>query len=545
MNARSLSLLGLGLAVMASCVNVDKRLGQDYLATNQQYKIYTAEFPIEDIEMAYPEELSSLDNYRFTIGAVRDETFGLSTRATTFTLVPLVDTLDFGKPGTRKVKRFQFSAPLDTTSYTDPSQKHILQNINVYEVEEYVDLTQNAPQVKHGSRRITKGIPIFNGKDSLRFEFSEEFALKYMEIEQADLDSITTYSKKFPGIYMDTDAPYGDGGRINVFKLPLDVYKGYIYGSYASLNIEAEYEGKGVVDTTFYFTLGPVSMYDYSSLEQTTVTSQPQVAYNLSTSESASMAGKAGEICYFEGGKGLKPVIKAAALREKILNEVSAHGDPSEIIVSKASITLPFEFPEDYEDMIFYPTTLSPTCRVVNDKEEVSFANLTDASISSENQGDIDRSNLCYAPDITHHAQELITLKDESKVDNYDIWFLAVAVEDVTSTGTTISNSEYNDYMQSLAYASYYNSMYNGGYGYGGYGYGYGYGYGGYGGYGNSNYYSYMMMMQLMNSSSGNSSATELSLLDLGRFYKARLHGPGSSSKVPTFSITYAVPVSK
>ena len=252
MNARSLSLLGLGLAVMASCVNVDKRLGQDYLATNQQYKIYTAEFPIEDIEMAYPEELSSLDNYRFTIGAVRDETFGLSTRATTFTLVPLVDTLDFGKPGTRKVKRFQFSAPLDTTSYTDPSQKHILQNINVYEVEEYVDLTQNAPQVKHGSRRITKGIPIFNGKDSLRFEFSEEFALKYMEIEQADLDSITTYSKKFPGIYMDTDAPYGDGGRINVFKLPLDVYKGYIYGSYASLIVEEGHEGKGVEKLTVY-----------------------------------------------------------------------------------------------------------------------------------------------------------------------------------------------------------------------------------------------------------------------------------------------------
>ena len=98
-----------------------------------------------------------------------------------------------------------------------------------------------------------------------------------------------------------------------------------------------------------------------------------------------------------------------------------------------------------------------------------------------------------YAPDISHHVQEILRLDRndedfETKIQNYDIRFLIMFSEVATGESTT----GYNDYYQNLLYNSYYNSMmydpygYGYGYGYGGYGgYGYGHlGYGGYGGYG-------------------------------------------------------------
>ena len=38
--------------------------------------------------------------------------------------------------------------------------------------------------------------------------------------------------------------------------------------------------------------------------------------------------------------------------------DIVKHGDPSEVIITRASLILPFEFPEDYKDMRLYPTTL-------------------------------------------------------------------------------------------------------------------------------------------------------------------------------------------
>ena len=88
------------------------------------------------------------------------------------------------------------------------------------------------------------------------------------------------------------------------------------------------------------------------------------------------------------------------------------------------------------------------------------------------------------------------------------------------------------EYYQNLAYANYYNSMYDPyGYGgYGGYGYGgYGYGYGGYG-YGYSNYYNYMIAAQYASASSQSKTSTSLQL-DKDRFYACRLGGVEAQDK--------------
>ncbi len=214
----------------ASCVKKNDLLGSSLMADNQNYDIYTAEFPLNDIKMEMADSLTGYSSSRIAIGAIRDDQYGLTTRGSAFTLVPINDSLDFGKNA--KFKSFHFSALSDSVSINDESQRYILQNIYVYELSSALDYnnynTNNA--VKHLSKLITKGVPVYNGtNDTLSFDFSSEFGEKYMKILQSDVDSISTYTKRFPGIYMCTNNPVGMGGRINLFQLGVGYNSSYYY----------------------------------------------------------------------------------------------------------------------------------------------------------------------------------------------------------------------------------------------------------------------------------------------------------------------------
>lgn len=528
MNLHSVKMGMACLAMVAvsvvSCISVNENLGDSLIATNQKYDLFTAEIPIENIEIGVADSLSGLSLYRFTVGAVRDELFGLTTRSTAFTLVPVADTLDFGKPGTQKFRQFHFSALADSISCDQPDQAYILQTINVYELESAVDYEANYPEIHYSSTRITEGTPMYSGKDSLTFNFTKEFGEKYLKITAEDMDTITNYTKNFPGIYMTVDPPAGNGGRINMFSLPIAVSSGVIYGSYAELKFSAEYEDRGAVDTSFLFYLGPMDLYDLSDVTTTSVSSQPQLALNLSTYESAAMAGAISDNAYVEGGRGLKPIVKAASIREKFLEEIAKQGgDPKDVIVSKAALVLPFEFPEDYSSMYLFPEYLSPTCKIVTDTS-ITFASIADASASDENQGVINRSTCVYEPDIALHLQTIARLEDLSKVDNYDVWLLPTATETISSASSSTTSDE-QDYYNSLLYSSYYNSLYSG----------YSYGYSNY----SSLYYLYSMYNNY--SSSSSSSTQQVQMLDFHRFYRASLNGP-SADNPPVLKVVYALP---
>ena len=208
---------------------------------------------------------------------------------------------------------------------------------------------------------------------------------------------------------------------------------------------------------------------------------------------------------------------------------------------------MPYDVNGQWDKLDKYPTILSPTVKLHgtddNGETYVSYAGLTDSSIESENQGDINRSLSLYSPDISHHVQEILKL-DESEADyeknleKYDIWML-IMHEEVTVT--TSAGSSYDDYYNSLLYNSYYNNMM-----YDPYGYGYGYGgYGGYGydSYGYNNYYNYMMMASYMNS--GSTSTESISIdLDKDRYYRCVLGGPESSNQdiKPKLKLTFSAP---
>ena len=578
-----ISLIGATLLGSASCVDINEELGESLIPLNQLWDVYIPEAEVLDnIELRTPDSLSAYSSRRITFGAVRDE-LGLSVKGSSFTLVPILKDIYLGE--NTEILQFHFSAVRDTLSTVYDDQQRMMQNVFVYSLREPLSsdilyINSLSPGVKpedatetnekkfiDRTRFISQGIPVYNGSDSLSFDFSKEFAeevidgiTKFREGYIAKQDTLLSdYLKLVPGIYLETETPSGYGGRINMFDLALEFdSNSYISGNFAELKVRADYGDRKDVDTSFLFIFGPSDFIKTGSVEIPT-----QYAFNGSTNtQSGENLDRitATDKIYVEGGGGVKPVIKAKGIKALLEKMIKAEEEkagisinPNEIVINKASIVLPYDVKGDWDKLNKYPTILSPTVRLHGkDKDEtyVSYAGLTDSSIESENQGDINRSLSLYAPDISHHVQEILKLQPEKgesedefnkRVDGYDIWML-IMHEEVTVT-TSAGNSN-NDYYNSLLYNSYYNNMMYDPYGYG-YGYGYGgYGYGGYGdyGYGYGNYYNYMMMASYMNSGSNTSETVSIDL-DRDRYYDCTLGGPTAEEAIrPKLKITFSAP---
>ncbi len=525
-------------AGLVSCVGVDQSLGGDFIPIDQKYDFHTAEFDLDEVWMKSIDSLTAYSSRRITIGSIRDETFGLFSRGSVVTLVPVLDTVDFGENPV--FRRFKFKAAVDSVSVADESQANILQNVNVYALTEPLGSKDyfSRAEVKHGTKRITKGVPIANGQDSLIFEFTEDYGKQYLNITQDDLKDLETYTKKFPGIYLCTDDPTGNGGRFDMYEFDILRTTSSTSGSYISrtdnyaiLYFNGEFDGERR-DSSLMFYFSPVEMQDLDSLIN--ASSLPsQYVFNVDRHESDHLVGLAGDKIYIEGGSGVKPMVPASEIRRLVNAEIVRQGgDPATALISKATIEMPFDFPDDYTTMFRYPKVLSPTIKISTDTT-VTFAGLTDASASDENQGDINRSLCNYAPDITHHVQQIIRKEDDYKnLSNYDIWFLIMWYE--TTTTTDSQAQELANYYQQLAYYSYYNQLY------GGYGSYYGsYGYSGYGSYYN-NYYNYSSMAQYAYASA--TTTTSSTELDKDRYYRAVLRGPKADGKKPKLKVTFAIP---
>ena len=590
--------IGAILSGLSSCVDINEELGENFIPTDQQWDVFIDSEPLEDIVLKMADSLSAYSSKRFTFGAINDGVLGTTSKGASFTLVPVIKNLDLGE--NTVVRQFHFSAVRDTLSTMNDNEQKMLQNVYVYSLKQQIDSTllytnAFAPGIRYEgesednrdrfidfSRYITAGIPVYSGGDSLSFNFSNAYAdelvqgIKKFQKERTkeEQDSLKFYLDYVPGIYMETDSPAGIGGRINMFDLPLEFDENlYVSGNYAELKITADYKDRKQVDTSFLFIYGPSSFVK----EGASSSNMPsQYAFNTSTHASTELykeGVKASEQIIIEGGSGVKPVIKASDIKEKLHKMIDRQNiiNPDEIVINKATITLPYNVNGEWDKLDKYPSILSPTVRLRSNEDRfVSYAGLTDSSIESENQGNINRSLSQYAPDISHHVQEILKLEKEEgesdadyekRIEKYDIWFLIMSTETTSSS----SSSSYNDYYNNLLYNSYYNNMmydpYGYGYGYGGYGgYGYGYGYGGYGygydsyGYGyGSNYYNYLTMAMYANQYSSGSSEEVSTGLDIDRYYSATLNGPinteatGEVSKeelknYPRLTITFAAP---
>ncbi len=540
--------LGMALCALLSCVKINNELGGDLIPVDQRYKIYSTEIPIEEIDLRMADSLSGYSQSRITIGAIRDETFGLTARESAVTIVPLYDTLNFGK--VQKINSFTMTAAFDTTSVSSEGNERILQRVYVNSLESGIDYTKltdandRAGLIKHKTESIVKGTPIIDGAKDLTLSFTDDYAWNLVNKTNGLVLSkeIDKYFEAVPGLYIYTDSPAGEGGRINTFDVQMNYNSSsyYLESNYGELSINTIYDEEvGAIDTSFFFYYGATKFTPLDSL----ITSYsngtfPQYAFNVTKHETRSKAGKATDKILIEGGAGLKPVVPALSLKhlaEKAIQDtLLAHGrssaDYTKAILNKATIVLPFSIDTPYTELdAHFPPRLSPTCRIWTDTTS-TYMGLTDSSMENENKGDINRNICVYSPDITYHLQQVLLKNEETdkgfKTGNYDIWMLLMS-EQTTTTASSSSSSDMSEYLQYLAYQSYYNSMY----GSGSYGYGSSY---------YSNYYSYLLAAMY---ASGSSTTTSKSYtLDKDAYFKAELFGPESSEKKPTLKLVFSIP---
>ncbi len=545
-------IFGAALLSCLSCIENNPLIGGNLIPMENRYELYSTEIPLTNIEMRMADSLSGYSNSRITIGAIRDDVFGLNKRECVLTIVPLYDTLNFGK--VQKINHFTLTAAFDTTSVSIEGNERILQRVYVNELNSGLDLKKLIDandcegKITHGSESIAKGTPIIDGKSDLKISFTDEFASKLINetnglVLSKDMDK---YFEKVPGLYIYTDAPSGNGGRINTFDVQMNYNKTsyYLESNYGELSVNSIFdESIGAIDTSFFFYYGAIKFTALDSLITNYSTGTfPQYAININRGSSRSLEGKATDKILIEGGSGIKPVITAQTLKDLTIQAIQdtleskgrPRSDYSKATINKASICLPFDMDTDYKalDKLF-PARLSPTCKILTDTSS-TYMGLTDSSMENENKGDINRSTCVYSPDISYHLQQII-LKDEDdknfKKGNYDIWMLLMN-EQETTTSNSNSNSDYSEYLQYLAYQNYYNSMY------GGYGYGSSYGYGS-GSYYN-NYYSYMLAA--MYASGNNTSTTKSYELDQDSYYNATLYGPNNEGRKPTLKLVFSLP---
>lgn len=530
---RRLPAIIAALACCLSCVEINSEVGSNLLPGDQVYNIFIEQTVLEDIDLKMADSLSGYSQTNVVVGAIRDAEGRLSTRSSAVTIVPMSKTLDFGTDP--QFKSFHLGLACDTVSTDNPNFTRSLQNVRAYELDKALSKREfncNS-KISHSDVSVLRNSPVLNGRDSLSMDLTKEFAEKFFSLTKDDLSSLDKFLKKIPGIYIETDEPIGEGGRINNLQLQFGYDSEYneLTGNFAKLSFRSKYNGVQK-DTSFLFMLGATDIFDGDSLLYYTASGAmyPQYALNLTDEESVrEREGKADETIFICGGGGIKPRIPAAWLKKTVADMITAKGgDPKKAIINKASIEIPFEFPDDYTQMSKYPLILSPTTRILTDTT-AAFVSLTDASDETENSGEINRSLLKYSPDFSYHMQTLLSTDDEEiATGKYDVWLLVMNYYTVT---TDNSDAELSEYYEQLAYQSYYNNMYGG----------YGGGYGGYGYNSYSNYYNYMMMAQY---AANNVSVSSTIQLDIANYYRAYLCGPNypDKTKRPLLKITFSIP---
>lgn len=553
-----IALIPVAIALFAgivSCVDENRLLGYGIVPIEETFVTRTVTIPIEEMYLATIDSLMGYNEYRMVLGSITDTTYGTMRHGACVALVPLTDTVNWGH--NVRVRSFQFTAAVDSLSYLGRNNASIIQHIRVYPMYRAIDSTlRYSCDIKNkdftGTQAISLGVPTYNGGDSLSFYFTKEFAQTYIPqeaftssedvVETFTVDSIDVYKRRHKGIYICTDDNLGLGGRTNFFKTDLqydDDY--YIVGNYAALNITADYGTRTNVDTTLIFCFTPTAFNDEGSYYSFNTCETEYIAgkqYGEPTSLHGKPAFKVLDKMNIEGGVGYKPVIRASYLRkviaQSVVDTLRRYGYDSvtfdtqfkHVVINKATLTMFYDVPQDYDNLTFYPQVLNPTLRINNEKKDtVVYLSLADASISSENQGDVDKYNCCYKPDLTHHVMKILasTAEDESKeLTQKDIWFLILANETVAVSSDASSNS---DYYQQMAYLNYYNSLLNGSSS-------------GYDSY--SNYYNYYMMQQYYSSLSSGDETTTIQALDTDRYYNAVLRGPKAGKRAPKLEITYS-----
>lgn len=493
-------VLLLSVFVFPSCIDTNYTLGDALVPTSNNLYVETASIDLK-IGMKSSADIQS-SSYYYAVGSVVSEQFGLTTVDLAATVTPSDTGIKFGTDP-RLVDAYIF-LELDNTDTFTTGQDNITQNLYVYPMARAMDSTMVTCSSVSSDDYIHKpiGKALLTSRDTVIVPLEKDWALKLMSATKAELDSMPLFIKNHYGVYLTTDDPIEGtiGGRLNNFKTANVIL---MVNSVNKQNLRR--------DTTITFNIG--SIYNGVSTQ----------VFNHSSKALEVDPDNDEEVLYYEGLAGIKPFIDARILRSSIEEWAAGNDvDLSKILITRATFELPFEFPDDYRTVDnYYPQGLYPAVYSKDSTDNIKrYTLLGSIYDDTYNKGDINRSLLCYRPDVTYYIHSIIT-KDEI-IDEDNIWLIA-PFEYVEKSSSSTSDSYYNPYM--------YNSYYNPYSYYGGYGY---YGYNSYNNYYNNMYY-YQSLYNMASTTS-----TTYYYVDYMNYAIGQINGNGAK-RHPKLNLTYVV----
>ncbi len=392
---RSVAALLVSSAITISCINIDKTVGDILIPTDHELTVSTASVEIP-IQMKMIDSLQSIFPDYLIIGAYNDSDFGQTTCNTAFQVIPYVTENDFGDNPQPIYLRMEIG--VDKTLCLKQGEESIPQNIYLYALNKDIDSTtlynNSFSRSDYGTKPLNIGTAVYTGGDSINIEVDLDYARQLLSASKDERDSVSIFVQRFKGFFISTDpVPNGiNGGRFNMIE-PSSVYLNMKYHHVSAADdIDQDSTVLYYISTSSCFYTNIFS-HDSKALE----TTAPK------------------EKVLMEGMGGVKPFINFKDVRTEFLSWAQEKNiDLKKVLIAKAELVLPYEFPNDYTVMEQFPSSIYLAYRYyAEDYKSKLYYPIDD--IYSVGAGTLNRSLFYYSLDISTFLQHVLnnTLEDE------------------------------------------------------------------------------------------------------------------------------------
>lgn len=401
---RSAAILTLFALFTSSCINNDKSVGSGFAPGEYQLKIETATFDIP-VQMKMADSLQTIYSGAVIVGGHKDDVLGETSSFGAFEIVPSTTDNSFGD--NPQVNYIKFAMAVGNKVVLKEADASIPQNIYIYRLRKTIDSTQaynNSFSSSDYDPTPLNQPTIYTGGDSVVCKLSTAFANELLSATQQERDSIEIFLKRFKGLVITTDPLPGsiNGGRFNIIT-PESIY---IMMSYKHKESAKNIDKDSLL--LYYSTSkrGHVNTFKHSSKNLESTNPQNDI--------------------YIEGLAGIKPYIDFAQVKTIMQNWATANSvNLSRVIISRAELRFPFDYPGDYKGFSVYPNQVFLAKRELNTtSKNILYQPLVDVNYSGSG-GTIDKSNLVYSLNITSFLQSII--KGTADAASMKTWLLPLS----------------------------------------------------------------------------------------------------------------------
>lgn len=430
-NPLPLLALSLSVFITASCIDIDKTAGDGFVPSDQLLGVSVKEFDLP-VQMKKSDSLQSMYTGAIIVGAYKDDLFGLTTSGGAFRIIPQKDSNDFGNAPAANY--FRMSIQFADNIVLNENESSIPQNIFIYKLREDLDTLKFYNNSLDASAfdpaPLNPGGTVYFGGDTLSIDLSVDYANYLLTANAEERDSLEIFFKKFKGLYIATEPLPGSqmGGRFNIIK-PEDIYMTL---SYHHVDDSIDKQDSLLL---YYVSASEPNINLFSHSSGALATTQPT------------------EKLYVEGIAGIKPFIDMSQLRGNMAQWATANNFPLErVVIAKAELIFPYEFPSNYVTMGQFPTQLFIATRTTGESYDGLYYELLPEISHLDGNGNINRSQSAYNLNITSYLQKVLGNKFTKRRD------LEAYIMPVMST----SNSQTGEVSYFVDNSVYYKGILNG-----------------------------------------------------------------------------------